>query len=98
MKVVRRPAGRRFRSWGVILPVLLSGAFAGNASAAVITVSTQADDVANDGHCALREAVTAANTDTASGLAAGECNAGAGADTIRFGVAHPTLTRAGVGE
>ena len=38
--------------------------------------------IANDGKCTLREAVIAANTDTASGAAAGECPAGAGADTI----------------
>src|SRR5689334_9821322 len=38
-----------------------------------ITVNSTADTVANDGQCTLREAITAANTDTASGAAAGEC-------------------------
>lgn len=49
-----------------------------------ITVSTTADTTANDGLCSLREAVQAANTDTPSGGAAGECNAGDGADFINL--------------
>ncbi len=55
------------------------------ASAATITVTTTADTVANDGQCSLREALNAAATDTGSGSAAGECAAGAGADTIVLG-------------
>lgn len=47
-----------------------------------IPVSTTVDVTANDGVCSLREAVQAANTDTPSGGAAGECPAGSGADTI----------------
>jgi CSLREA domain-containing protein len=40
-------------------------------------------DVANnaDGLCTLREAITAANTDTASGAVAGECGPGSGSDS-----------------
>jgi len=49
-----------------------------------ITVDTAADVVANDGQCSLREAITAANTNSTSGAAAGECPAGSGADTIAF--------------
>lgn len=52
-----------------------------------ITVNSTADVVANDGQCTLREALIAANTNTASGAAAGECAAGsAGLDTIAFNI------------
>jgi len=54
--------------------------------AATITFNSTADNAANDGVCTLREAITAANTDTASGAAAGECAAGAGADDIVFNI------------
>ena len=48
-----------------------------------INVNSTLDVIdAGDGKCTLREAVIAANTDTASGVAAGECPAGSGADTI----------------
>ncbi len=54
----------------------------------VITVNTVSDTTANDGLCTLREAIIAANTNTASGAAAGECAAGTvGADTINFNIA-----------
>ena len=46
-------------------------------SAASITVSINDDIVALDGECSLREAVIAANTNTASGGIPGECPAGA---------------------
>ncbi len=49
-----------------------------------IVVTTASDTVANDGRCSLREALTAANTDTASGLKNGECPAGSGADIVRL--------------
>jgi len=52
------------------------------AQAATINVTTTADVIADNGQCSLREAVIAANTDTASGATLGECVAGAGADTI----------------
>src|SRR5713101_4914941 len=42
-----------------------------------ITVNSTADVVnSSDGLCTLREAITAANTNTASGVTAGECAAG----------------------
>lgn len=54
--------------------------------AATITVTSTADIAANDGVCTLREAITAANTDTASGAASGECAAGSGTDDIAFNI------------
>src|SRR4051812_34037554 len=94
MTVLRRPAGRPAGVWGAICAVLLSFAFAGNAAAATITVNTEADQVVSDGRCALREAITAANTDNPSG----GCAAGSGNDTIKFSVAHPKLSRTGAHE
>jgi CSLREA domain-containing protein len=58
-------------------------------SAATITVNSVADATANDGVCTLREAITAANTNTASGAMAGECLAGQAplvVDTIAFNI------------
>jgi CSLREA domain-containing protein len=52
------------------------------AQATTIPVTTNLDTVADDGACSLREAVIAANTDTASGTSAGECPAGSENDTI----------------
>lgn len=45
-------------------------------SAATLQVTSTGDTVANDGACSLREAVSSANTQTASGAAAGECGVG----------------------
>ncbi len=62
---------------------------------AIITVNSTADDQDDDGECTLREAITASNTDTASGATLGECIAGDGNDTITFnitGAADYTLT------
>jgi CSLREA domain-containing protein len=50
--------------------------------AALIVVNTLADTLTTDGACSLREAIYAANIDTAID----ECPAGSGDDTIRFGV------------
>jgi CSLREA domain-containing protein len=51
---------------------------------ATTIVVNSTTDVANagDGLCTLREAITAANSDAASGAVAGECAAGSGTDTI----------------
>jgi CSLREA domain-containing protein len=68
------------------------------ARAATITVNSESDVVANNGQCALREAITAANTDTPSGSNAGECAAGSGADTIKLPAGFFTLAIAGKGE
>jgi CSLREA domain-containing protein len=64
-----------------------------------ITVTTTGDVIANDGECSLREAIIAANTDSASGGCAG----GSGADTIVFdaALAYPVtivLTQTGANE
>jgi len=56
--------------------VLLAIGLSGTASAAVINVSSVSDVLADDGACTLREAIIAANTNTASGAAVGECPAG----------------------
>lgn len=56
--------------------------FAGAAQAATITVNTFNDVISNDGTCSLREAIIAANTNSASGATAGECAAGAAAPTV----------------
>lgn len=52
------------------------------AYAASIVVNSADDTVANDGACALREAITNANADNQSGST--DCAAGAGADAITF--------------
>jgi CSLREA domain-containing protein len=54
------------------------------ALATTIPVTTIADTTSDDRACSLREAVAAANTDTASGASNGECPAGSGSDTITF--------------
>lgn len=78
----------------VVLPLLP----AGPAWAAEITVNSAADAVADDGECTLREAVASANTDAASGSAAGECAAGQGDDEILFDLPIPsTITLGGEG-
>src|SRR5215211_4246357 len=59
------------------------------AAAATITVNSTADTAANDGACTLREAITAANDNAVSGVAANECAAGQAdptADTIEFDI------------
>jgi CSLREA domain-containing protein len=51
--------------------------------AGVITVNSNADNTTDDGLCTLREAITAANTDTAVN-GADDCAAGSDTDTINF--------------
>lgn len=82
----------------VALVAVGSGLVPSAASAVTLTVNSEADVLADDGVCTLREAVLAANSDTGSGASVGECPAGRYADTIVFGVAHPRLARAGAGE
>lgn len=50
--------------------------FAAWVQAATITVTTTNDTSANDGQCSLREAISAANNQSSSGDAQGECVAG----------------------
>jgi CSLREA domain-containing protein len=63
-----------------------SSARARAAAAAPITVNSTSDAASDDGLCTLREAITSANSNAASGASAGECAAGAGDDTITFSV------------
>jgi len=65
-----------------LLATVITGLFAMSAEAATIDVNTTGDTIANDGVCSLREAVIAANTNTASGAMAGECTAGEAAPTV----------------
>jgi len=76
---------------------VLVGAAPVRASTAII-VSTTIDELNDDGQCSLREAIRAANLDTASGATPGECPAGSGADTIIVPSGIYTLTRLGTGE
>ena len=64
------------------------------AHAASITVDTTSDELNADGHCSLREAIQAANTDSAVDACAG----GSGADTIVVPAGTYTLSIAGAGE
>jgi CSLREA domain-containing protein len=73
------PAAYGARADGVHAAALASGG-------AMIVVNSLSDIAANDGRCTLREAITSANTNTASGAAAGECAAGTGDDTIVLSV------------
>ena len=66
------------------------------APAATLTVNTDADTVANDGTCSLREAITAANANAPSGAASGECAAGEAApDVVAIRADEYVLSRAG---
>ncbi|MGB0121516.1 MAG: CSLREA domain-containing protein [Solirubrobacterales bacterium] len=71
-------------AFAALLVPLLVASWAG---AATITVNSTSD-VANgaDGECTLREAITAANSDVASGVTGGECGAGSGPDAIGFSI------------
>lgn len=64
------------------------------AYADTITVDTIDDELNDDGDCSLREAVVAANTDTA----VDNCTAGSGSDTITVPPGTYTLSLAGAGE
>jgi CSLREA domain-containing protein len=81
-----------------VATVLVVGPTVMPVSAAGLVVDTLVDAVGDDGFCSLREAVTAANTDTSSGGTAGECPGGSGADAITFSVAGTILLAAGLPE
>jgi CSLREA domain-containing protein len=75
--------------FGTVLTALALLLHPAAGSATTITVNSAADTTANDGACTLREAITAASTNTASGAAAGECAAGQAfpiVDTIEFNI------------
>lgn len=73
--ILRKNRDFRIISNAVLLGMFLFSSFA---PAATITVDSLGDTVANDGVCTLREAIQAANTDTA----VGDCIAGDSADLI----------------
>jgi CSLREA domain-containing protein len=85
-----------WRAWSGWLPlavaVVLTALTPG--AAAVITVTTTADDLEPNGNCTLREAIQAANHDTAVDA----CRAGRGADMIRLGEGTFSLTLVGTNE
>ena len=78
--------------------ILLYGRYAYHPFAAagdtVITVTTAVDEITSNGNCSLREAVMAANSDTA----VDNCPAGSGVDTIELPAGTFTLALAGKGE
>ena len=79
----------------LLLAGFLTLVLAAPAAAADITVTTRLDSVAADGRCSLREAVTAANTNTASnGCPAGEVST----DVILLGEGLFLLSRPGASE
>ena len=88
-------ASTRRTSMGKTVFAALTGALlcAPMLRATTISVNSTADTVpADDGICTLREAIVAANTDTPSGVTAGECSAGAGADTLDLTGVSGTIT------
>ena len=79
---------------GVSLNYLITQALPSQPQGATITVNTVTDTLADDGLCSLREAIQAANTDSA----VMGCIAGQGADTIVLVSATYTLTIPGAKE
>lgn len=77
-----------------IILILLLISLACRAGAATINVTTVNDTIAADGQCSLREAITAANTDSAFN----GCPAGNGADEILLAAEDYRLEIAGSGE
>ena len=78
----------------LLLAGLLPLVLAAPAAAADITVTSRVEAVVlNDGRCSLREAITAASTNAASGTAPGECASGETAlDVVHLGAGTYTLT------
>lgn len=68
--------------------------FVPRVEAASLTVTTLEDELNEDGDCSLREAIVAANTDTATDA----CPAGNGADTIELGAGTYEFTLTGSDE
>jgi len=92
---------KRTRGTGILLSIAISGLLMLTASpvrAVTINVNSTEDVIADDGKCTLREAVIAANTDTASGSMNGECPAGYGDDKIVLQVGVYSLTIEGTRE
>ncbi len=73
---------------GAALLLTLLGSHGAALAGATITVNTTADELNSDGDCSLREAIQAANTDSAVDA----CPAGSGDDTITLPSGTFTLT------
>lgn len=85
----------------VLSALLIAGILLGSvtfptdvSATSIITVTTTDDELNTDGDCSLREAIQAANTDSAVDA----CPAGTGADTITVPAGTYTLTIAGASE
>src|SRR6185503_18851466 len=90
----RKPTGHL---GGFLVAIAVAAGAVGHASpaaAATITVTTVVDGAVTDGNCTLREAVLAANSDTARDA----CPAGSGADLIVLPAGTYTLSVAGANE
>jgi CSLREA domain-containing protein len=86
---------KRFWIMALVLAITLNVTPAPVAQGATITVDTTFDGLNDsDGHCSLREAIQAANTDSAVDA----CPAGSGDDTITLPAGTYTLTLAGPDE
>jgi CSLREA domain-containing protein len=88
---------RENRFWIVALVLALTSLYLGPipmARAATITVNTTDDELNYDGDCSLREAILAANTDSAVDA----CTGGWFADTITLPAGTYTLTIPGTDE
>jgi CSLREA domain-containing protein len=84
LKILAPTLGVALLVWGLLFVYISSPAWA-----AEITVNTTTDERNTDGDCSLREAIDAANTNTA----VDECAAGTGEDTIVFDLDSPaTIT------
>lgn len=84
----------RIRGIALLLAATILMAAPGGVQAASITVDVTNDELNGDADCSLREAIQAANTDTAvSG-----CAAGSGADTITVPAGTYRLRRTGANE
>lgn len=70
------------------------------ANATLIVVNSPDDAIGDDNKCTIREAIRAANTNTASGINPNECPAGedGATDTIQMGALIHILTISGAGE
>jgi CSLREA domain-containing protein len=96
MQTSARPGLRNMRPWAIALLLAAMTLLAGPGAvhAASIAVNVTNDELNGDADCSLREAIQAANTDSAvSG-----CVAGSGADTITVPPGTYRLRRVGAGE
>lgn len=91
-QAIFRPRG--LIGWLLVGVVAVTAVFIAPVHATDITVTTTADEVNSDGDCSLREAVLAANGDTAVDA----CPAGNGADTIILPAGEFIFSLAGSGE